>query len=233
MASSGTFAGSRKSSLRTTQVAQLSRLDGSEAIFFPEEPPVIGRVKPQRLHPSQRLACIDQRARRILSSDHVVNHQPWIEGGNLRRIGACSHVNSVIDDHAQWRSGAGSSGEIFERMHCDARAERFEASHRRQVDARRVCDSTNANSFTQFVSHSPFPASLNIEPVETRWASAYASGPPPTVRDISIVVEEESLAHLRRDFEAQDIRLMISLIRRSLSGYFEVVVPASRFTGLP
>jgi hypothetical protein len=67
---------------------------------------------------------------------------------------------------------------------------------------------TNANSFTQFVSYSPFPASLNIDPIETRWASAYASGPPPfyTVRDVTIIVEEP-LAHLRRDFEARDVQL--------------------------
>jgi hypothetical protein len=65
---------------------------------------------------------------------------------------------------------------------------------------------TNANSFTQFVSYSPFPANLNIDPVETRWASAYASGPPPNVRDVTIVVEQP-LAHLRRDFQVQNVRL--------------------------
>jgi hypothetical protein len=65
---------------------------------------------------------------------------------------------------------------------------------------------TNANSFTQFVSYSPFPAGLSIDPVETRWASAYAAGPTPTVRDVTIVVEEP-LAHLRRDFAAQDVHL--------------------------
>jgi hypothetical protein len=65
---------------------------------------------------------------------------------------------------------------------------------------------TNANSFAQFVSYSPFPASLNIDPVETRWASAFASGPPPNVRDVTIVVEEP-LAHLQRDFEAQGVLL--------------------------
>jgi hypothetical protein len=65
---------------------------------------------------------------------------------------------------------------------------------------------TNANSFTQFVSYSPFPANLIIDPVETRWASAYAAGPPPTVRDVTIIVEEP-LAHLRRDFEARDVQL--------------------------
>lgn len=65
---------------------------------------------------------------------------------------------------------------------------------------------TDANSFAQFVSYSPFPAGLNIDPIETRWASAYASGPPPTVRDVTIVVEEP-LAHLQRDFEARDVRL--------------------------
>jgi hypothetical protein len=65
---------------------------------------------------------------------------------------------------------------------------------------------SNADSFAQFVSYSPFPASLNIDPIETRWASAYPSGPPPTVRDVTITVEEP-LAHLRRDFQAQNVNL--------------------------
>jgi len=67
---------------------------------------------------------------------------------------------------------------------------------------------TNANSFTQIISYSPFPASLSIEPVETRWASAYAAGPPPTkpVRDVTIIVEEP-LAHFRRDFEVRGVPL--------------------------
>jgi hypothetical protein len=45
-----------------------------------------------------------------------------------------------------------------------------------------------------------------LNPIETRWASAYAYGPPPTVRDVTIVAEEP-LAHLRRDFEARSVRL--------------------------
>ncbi len=67
---------------------------------------------------------------------------------------------------------------------------------------------TNAKSFTQIVSYSPFPAGLNIDPMETRWASAYAAGPPPTerVRNVTIVVEEP-LAHLRHDLEAHDVAL--------------------------
>jgi hypothetical protein len=64
----------------------------------------------------------------------------------------------------------------------------------------------NANSFTQIVSYSPFPASLSMEPVETRWASAFASGPPATVRDVTIVVKEP-LAHLRREFDARGVQL--------------------------
>ncbi len=67
----------------------------------------------------------------------------------------------------------------------------------------------NANSFAQTVSYSPFPAGLSIEPIETRWASAFASGPPPTVRDVTIVVEEP-LAHLRRDFEARGVQLNVT-----------------------
>lgn len=65
---------------------------------------------------------------------------------------------------------------------------------------------TDANSFAQFVSYSPFPANLNIDPIETRWASAYASGPPPNARDVTIIVEEP-LVHLRRDFQAYNIQL--------------------------
>jgi hypothetical protein len=65
---------------------------------------------------------------------------------------------------------------------------------------------TDANSFEQTISYSPFPAELNLNPIETRWASSYASGPPPNVPDVTIVVKEP-LAHLRRDFEARGIRL--------------------------
>jgi hypothetical protein len=66
--------------------------------------------------------------------------------------------------------------------------------------------STSANSFKESVSYSPFPADLGLNPIETRWASAYAYGPPPTVRDVTIVAEEP-MAHLRRDFEAPGVRL--------------------------
>jgi hypothetical protein len=67
---------------------------------------------------------------------------------------------------------------------------------------------TNANSFQHIISYSPFPATLGIEPVETRWASAYAAGPSPThpVRDVTIIAEEP-LAHLRRDFEGTRVQL--------------------------
>jgi hypothetical protein len=58
---------------------------------------------------------------------------------------------------------------------------------------------TNANSFAQVVSYSPFPASLDIEPVETRWASGFAASKAPIVRDVTIITEEP-LAHFRRDF---------------------------------
>ncbi|HTW63699.1 MAG TPA: hypothetical protein VME17_03745 [Bryobacteraceae bacterium] len=65
---------------------------------------------------------------------------------------------------------------------------------------------TNANSFTQSVSYSPFPANLVIDPVETRWASAYAAGPTPVVHDVTIIVEEP-LAHVQRDFEMHGVHL--------------------------
>lgn len=45
-----------------------------------------------------------------------------------------------------------------------------------------------------------------MEPVETHWASAFASGPAPNVRDVTIIVKEP-LAHFRRDFAAANIPL--------------------------
>ncbi len=80
--------------------------------------------------------------------------------------------------------------------------------------------STSANSFKESVSYSPFPADLGLNPIETRWASAYAYGPPPSVRDVTIVAEEP-LAHLRRDFEASGIRLS------------DFVVPPTRYNAPP
>jgi len=65
---------------------------------------------------------------------------------------------------------------------------------------------TDANSFADGVPYSPFPANLNIEPVQTNWASGFASGPTPVVRDVTIVAEEP-LAHFRRDFESTAVRL--------------------------
>lgn len=46
----------------------------------------------------------------------------------------------------------------------------------------------------------------DMEPVETHWASAFASGPAPNVRDVTIIVKEP-LAHFRRDFAAANIPL--------------------------
>ena len=65
---------------------------------------------------------------------------------------------------------------------------------------------TNANSFTQVVSYSPFPATLLIDPIETRWASAFAAGPAPIVRDVTIEAIKP-LAHLRRDFLSAAVQL--------------------------
>lgn len=79
---------------------------------------------------------------------------------------------------------------------------------------------TNANSFTQTISYSPFPASLDIEPVETRWASGFAASIAPKVPDVTIIVKEP-LAHFRRDFAADNIPLydMELLMRRYLTSH--------------
>jgi hypothetical protein len=70
------------------------------------------------------------------------------------------------------------------------------------IDAR-VTGST-ASSFTQFISYSPFPANLTLNPVETRWASAYTATKPLEVREVTISLKEP-IAHVRRDLELTNV----------------------------
>jgi hypothetical protein len=60
----------------------------------------------------------------------------------------------------------------------------------------------------QPVSYSPFPAELSIDPIESRQEllSEGGPGPKPTIRNVTIVVEEP-LAHLRRDIQAHNVQL--------------------------
>jgi hypothetical protein len=72
----------------------------------------------------------------------------------------------------------------------------------RIVDAKGTEADTRA--FTQFISYSPFPAGMSINPIETRWAAAPVLGVRPS--EVTIVVAEP-LAHLHRDIEVSGIRL--------------------------
>ncbi len=58
----------------------------------------------------------------------------------MRRVRSRADVNSAIDNHAQRRTRAGSSGQIFKRMNGDARAQSFEAIHGLLIDVRHVRD---------------------------------------------------------------------------------------------
>lgn len=74
----------------------------------------------------------------------------------------------------------------------------------RIIDAR--VDGYGASAFTQFISYSPFPADLRLQPVETRWASAYTSREPPKSREVTIAIKEPT-AFVRRDFEFEGIQI--------------------------
>ncbi|MBC8166491.1 MAG: hypothetical protein H7Y20_11545 [Bryobacteraceae bacterium] len=64
------------------------------------------------------------------------------------------------------------------------------------------------NTFTRLLSYSPIPASINIAPIETRWASTEIPRPeqPNDAREVTIV-SKEPLAHFRRDFEILNVDL--------------------------
>jgi hypothetical protein len=66
---------------------------------------------------------------------------------------------------------------------------------------------TDGNLFPQPLSDSPFPADLNIEPVETRLLTSAGRVGASLVHDVNIVTEEP-LAHLRRDIAIRDVRLI-------------------------
>ena len=78
----------------------------------------------------------------------------------------------------------------------------------RMVDAKGATADTRA--FTEFISYSPFPAEISINPIATRWASAPAFGK--RLDEITIVVAEP-LAHVRRDFELAGVRLGVIVNR--------------------
>ena len=65
IASSGTLFGSRKSSTQHHQVAELARFDRPHLVLLVRVTTRLRRVKTQRLHAGQLLACIDQLTRRV------------------------------------------------------------------------------------------------------------------------------------------------------------------------
>ena len=59
---------------------------------------------------------------------------------------------------------------------------------------------------TSFISYSPFPAKIMIDPIEVRWAPAFLAGLTPSQREVTIVVKEP-LSHVRRDMRIDEFRL--------------------------
>jgi len=55
-------------------------------------------------------------------------------------------------------------------------------------------------ALTRFISYSPFPAEMTLNPLQTRFAPAFVAGINPGRRDVTITVKEP-LAHVRRDFQ--------------------------------
>ena len=63
---------------------------------------------------------------------------------------------------------------------------------------------TGASSFTRFISYSPFPAGINLNPIKNGWASGTLAG-----REATFTVKEP-LAHFRRDLEIRNVRFVAS-----------------------
>ncbi len=62
------------------------------------------------------------------------------------------------------------------------------------------------HTMTSFISYSPFPAKMMIDPIEARWAPAFLAGLKPSQREVTIVVKEP-LSHVRRDMRIDEFRL--------------------------
>jgi hypothetical protein len=62
------------------------------------------------------------------------------------------------------------------------------------------------HTMTSFISYSPFPAKMMIDPIEVRWAPAFLGGLTPSQREVTIVVKEP-LAHVRRDLRIDEFLL--------------------------
>ena len=103
---------------------------------------------------------------------------------------------NVMDGLQCYEAASSRQGDVFCRS-----AFRWPAS---LIDAR-VAGSV-ASSFAQFISYSPFPANLSLQPVETRWASAYTSTKPLDTREVTISLKEP-VAHVRRDFELTGVNV--------------------------
>jgi hypothetical protein len=57
--------------------------------------------------------------------------------------------------------------------------------------------------FWQAISYSPFPAGLSLGSIETH----STEGTPTLDREVAIIIKEP-IAHLRRDFEVQGVRIL-------------------------
>jgi hypothetical protein len=62
------------------------------------------------------------------------------------------------------------------------------------------------HTMTSFISYSPFPAKMMIDPIEVRWAPAFLGGLTPSQREVTIVIKEP-LSHVRRDLRIDEFRL--------------------------
>src|SRR5713101_4500163 len=97
-------------------IAELAFFDRAQPIFLLEEPAVLDGVESDRLFTGDLLTAIDQLSGNVLARDHVVDHVPWIQRGDLCRIRSGADMDAAVDDHAQRRAAVGAAAQVAERM---------------------------------------------------------------------------------------------------------------------
>src|ERR1700760_2746386 len=96
-------------------IPELAFLDRAEFVLLLEEPAVGDRIEADGFFARDLLTGVDQLSRRVLARDHVIDHVPWIQRRDLRRIRSGADMDAAVDDRPQRRGAGPGATHINER----------------------------------------------------------------------------------------------------------------------
>src|SRR4030095_10183210 len=78
----------------------------SEVMIVESEPCRAFGIEPQSLQPRDLLPIIRQRPCGISTRSHIEQRQPWVEGRDIRRVGADTGMDSRVQNSPErWTTG--------------------------------------------------------------------------------------------------------------------------------